>query len=798
MTHALQVLQFDKALGAVAAKAGSELGADEVRARTPSADRTWVTAELGRVEAAMAVIEADDGWSMPNVPDVREALSRLRIAGAVLSAGELARLALLLASSRAAGVALHGAGDGDADPSLLQPLVHRLVAEPALEREIGVAVDADGTVRNDASPELSRLRRRIRDIRGGIVDRLTRFAQALPEAIRVPDASVTVREGRYVVPVRREGRGVVGGMVHAESASGGTLFVEPPEATAVMSRLREAEAAEAREVQRILRTLTGAVRPLRQPLAGALEALIQLDSLFARAHYARSFGAAVPVVAEGGADKLRIVQGRHPVLLASGADVVPFDLTMGVGERTLLLSGPNTGGKTVLLAAVGLISLLAQSGVVPPVGAGTRLPVFREIFADIGDEQSIQASLSTFSAHLRNLREPLERAGESSLVLIDEIGTGTDPTEGAALARAVLTTLARRGCLTLASTHLGALKLLAEEERGVSNASLHFDAERMEPTYRLVKGVPGRSYGLAMARRLGLPEEVLDEAENYLPEGERDVARLLASLEAREAAVIREREELARARAKAERAGAEIQRRQDALGQREEHAERRARQQARDLLLQARGEVEAAIREVRGAADAGNGEEAVRAARRRVERAADRQRERTPDRATPRRSRQVSGSEAPLEVGATVRIEAIGRTGTLTEVRDGRARVEAGGVRMELPIGDLTVVDAPERPAGPRRSGGPGAGDYLAPRADARPEVDVRGRRVDEMEGEFTRALDAAVVAGLRQFRVIHGKGTGALRERVGELLDADARVASFRPGERGEGGTGVTVAEFA
>ncbi|MBA2671921.1 MAG: Smr/MutS family protein, partial [Gemmatimonadetes bacterium] len=461
--------------------------------------------------------------------------------------------------------------------------------------------------------------------------------------------------------------------------------------------------------------------------------------------------------------------------------------------RTLLISGPNTGGKTVLLKALGLISLLSQSGVIPPVGPGSRLPVFRAVFADIGDEQSIEASLSTFSAHLKNLRETLEGADGSSLVLIDEIGSGTDPVEGGALAQAILLELTRRAAFTLATTHLGQLKLLAVEDPRVVNASLQFDAERLSPTYRLIKGLPGRSYGLAIARRLGLPDSVLAEAEEALPQGERDVGRLLLELEAKEQRVSEVGAKLDQRLAQTDRLKAELGERHEEMKRREEDAERRARQQARDLLLQSRQEVEAAILEVRGAADEEKLAEAARAARRRVEEAAQRQKEKTTEAPARRRAERQAGSQ-PLQSGLRVRIATVGTTGSVLEVRDDKVVVETGGLRMTVPRDDLTPLPpGDQNPEKQRKRAG-----YVIRDLEASSEVDLRGLRVDELDLRLGRALDAALMSGLPTFRIIHGKGTGALRAEVQELLRADRRVKVIRPGDRFEGGTGVTVVEFA
>ena len=787
-SHALDVLEYREALAAVARLASSAPGAAAVRALEPAAEPEAINAELAVVGEMMRLLGREGAWPMPAIPELDEAIQRLRVEGSVWDAPALRDGATLLRSSITAKRSLL---DEQSRAPRLAAEAEGLVELPKLADRVERAVDEDGQVRDDASPELAKLRREMAGARNRIVARLTAFASSLPPQHQVPDASISLREGRYVIAVRREGRGDVGGIVHGESGSGATLFIEPPVAIEMMNRLRELEADEAREVQRILRELTGALRPHAGELDRSLALLVRLDSVHARARYALQVEGSVPEMLEPGSGEYLVVQGRHPLLVAAGEAVVPFDLRMDPGERTLLISGPNTGGKTVLLKAIGLISLLAQAGVVPPVVQGTRLPVFTRVFADIGDEQSIEASLSTFSAHLKTRRETLDEADAASLVLIDEIGSGTDPVEGGALAQAILLELTRRSCFTVATTHLGQLKLLPAEEPRVVNGSLQFDAELLAPTYRLVKGLPGRSYGLAIARRLGMPEAVLADAEAALPEGERDVGRLLLELEAKEQRVAALTEKLERQVGETESLRARLEEREAELRTREKDAERRARQQARDLLLRSRQEVEAAIDEVRSAADEEKLQDAARAARRRVEEAAHRQREKTP--AEPRAERAATG--APLEVGLRVRVESLGRTGRVTEVRDGKAMVETGGLRLLLPKADLTPLpEGDQEPEKPQRRGG---GGYLTADTEASIEVDLRGLRVDELELRLGRALDSAIMAGLPSFRIIHGKGTGALRAEVQELLRADPRISTYRPGERFEGGTGVTVVEF-
>ncbi len=790
--HALEVLQYPEALQLVAGFASSPMGAEAVRALEPSDASGWIAEELERVEQMGVLVQRTADWSMPDLPDCRQPLRRLATPGGVLEPLALRDLARLMAAAHNTRAVLRSR----TDVPLITQIAERLGDLEDAEEQVRHAIDDAGDVRDHASRELARLRREIKGSRGRVVQRLEQYMASLPSRVQVADASVTQREGRYVIPIRREGRGNVGGLVHDESATGQTLFVEPPIAIELMNQLRELEIAEAREVQRILRELSDALRPQREALETSLGALVELDSLWARARFALRYDGHRPQLLPRGTSAYEVVNGRHPILLAAGGAVVPFDLALDPGERTLLVSGPNTGGKTVLLKAIGLSSALAQAGIIPTVGESTRLPVFDDAFADIGDEQSIEASLSTFSAHLRNLREILERARSASLVLINEMGSGTDPAEGGALSRAILIELTRRGALTVATTHLGELKLLAAEEGGVVNASLDFDAVELRPTYRLRKGVPGRSYGLAIARRLGFPATTLERAESFVPREEKTLATLLAEVETRERSLSEALAEAEQARSEALALQRRVQEREDALSAKEKTAERRARQQARDMLLSARGEVEAAIRELREnatqAENQADRERMERAARRRVE-----DRARIQSRRTKAGSTSHNGAPAqPLQVGDRVRIEATGAEGTILELREERAVVEAGGLRLHVGVGGLAPAAAVSAPRPSQRE--PLRTTWSGPDFDASSEVDLRGLRADEVLNRLQPALDAAIQAGLSSLRIIHGKGTGALREVVTQLLRDDRRVKSQRVGGVGEGGTGVTIAELS
>ena len=785
-SHALSVLQYPEALQVVASYASSTLGADAVRSLTPAASQNWIETELRRVDEMAALLLRAEPWVMPTIPDVRAALRKLSVEGSALDGVELRDSALLLRSSKEVRTVV--LRTRSAAP-LLAELAEPLATLEKIEKEIEHTVDESGEVRDNASKELNRVRRELRGARSKIVAKLEEYIATLPARFQVADASVTVRDGRYVVPIRRDARAEVGGVVRDESATGATLFVEPPVAIELMNRLRELEITEAREVQRVLREVTSAVRPHEAELLVTLDNLVALDSLYARARYAAAHGGQRPAV---GADYV-VVNGLHPLLLAQSRDrreVIPFDLIMDPGEHTLLVSGPNTGGKTVLLKAMGLISALAQSGIIPPVGPGTKLPVFDDIFADIGDEQSIEASLSTFSAHLKNLREILESARAESLVLIDEMGSGTDPAEGGALAHAILVELTQRGTMTVATTHLGQLKLLAGVQPGVVNASLQFDAAELRPTYRLQKGVPGRSYGLAIAKRLGFPRDVLAKAEAEVPREEREVGRLIAELEEKEGALAAALDETNRARAELDELRATVEERGKNIKSRERDAERRARQQARDLLLHAREEVEATIRELREtvseAATQGQIADAARAARRRIEETVRAQAEKMPE------ELDQAPAGGAVEVGATVQVIATGATGKVIELRDGRALVEIGGLRIQVPASGLVRVAEPKREKPAVKVTTWSESDY-----DAAPEINLIGMRAEEAVAQLTPAIDAAVRAALPSLRIIHGKGTGALRQAVAETLKTAPRIKTFRLGTPTEGGAGVTLAEL-
>jgi len=750
----LETLEFPAALERVAENAAGPLGAARVRSRRPVADADAIRAALAQVAELAALLLRDDDIRAEPVPDIGPALELLAVPGSVLDGAGLAGLGRALVAARIVAADLGRLADQAPRTAALRAAV------PAreLETRLAQSLDPEGQVLDGASHGVARARRAVREARQRLVHRLESILGALDQAARAPDAAVTLRGGRYVIPVRGTAWARVGGIVHDEPATGTTLFVEPPEAIGLGNALREHEAEEQREVLQVLRDLTELLRPVRETVAGAWEMCVAFDDLCARARYAVLVNGFAPAIGTG---PLEIHDGRHPLLV--GGAVVPFDLVLAPDEFTVLISGPNTGGKTVLIKAVGLLCLMAQSGVVPPIGPQSTLPVLDGVFADIGDRQSIAASLSTFSAHVAVLKDILERAGSGALVLLDEIGSGTDPAEGAALAAAVLKTLTRRRAVTLATTHLGALKQLAAETVGIVNASLQFDAETLTPTFRLLKGVPGRSYGLAIARRLGVASEVLDIAERAVPDRERTLDALLATVEARARELEAREGELAARDERLREDAARVDARADEVVARERDVKTRgqalesaAREQARAYLLEARRKVEDALGRARAAVD----EATAREARRLVEQAID----------------ETAGETA----GEKAREGWV----SLDELR--HKRQEATDAPRRVP-----------RPARPAREGARASTTAGHSTTTATTEISLRGLRADEAEARLVKALDDAVLADLPYLRVIHGKGTGALRQLVHDIVSADTRVGRFGFAPPNQGGHGVTIVEF-
>jgi DNA mismatch repair protein MutS2 len=766
---------------------------DLAEALQPTADPVLVGIWQDQTDEAVRLLDEQAQASIGGARDIRAALERARrggqlVATDLLDVAETCHAAELLGSRLASWRGRHLAGvRDDLDPA------------PALRERIERSVDDSGAVLDSASAELAAIRKRMRVAQDRVRERLNAMLRSTEMAGVIGEAIVTLRAGRYVIPVRAEAKGRVKGIVHDQSASGATLFIEPLGVVELNNTWTQAALDAEREEERILDELSREVETRVEPLRASLDALARADLWMARARLGRQMDGVRPDVVP---DAVELLAARHPLL---GPSAVPIDVRLGerFGYRALVVTGPNTGGKTVSLKTIGLLALMHQAGLRVPAADGARLPIFGRIMADIGDEQSIAQSLSTFSSHLRNVVRFVEAADERSLVLLDEIGAGTDPAEGSALAMAVLERLLARGATVAATTHYAELKTFAQEHALVSNASVAFDVQTLRPTYRLEIGLPGKSQAFAIAERLGLPAEILADARSRLAAEHVSMEEALAAIARAEEARQAELDE-----ARRERAAAEEDRRLARSGvsrARSEAAEMlaEARRAADDMLARAEREVAELRRELTRQRNLAGGRSA--AARSSTRQAFDELSERAARARTTVREEEAlppatehPPSEAPQpRVGLWGRSMTLGSSGRIVEVsgRTGRVTLETDTSRVVVPADDVEVVPEPVRGPSPRDV----EADELRRHAAARisPRLDLRGERVEAALEQLADYLDQALLAGRDEAVILHGAGTGALRRAVREYLADHPRVRGTRPGRREEGGDQATVAEL-
>ncbi|MBI2207457.1 MAG: endonuclease MutS2 [Candidatus Rokubacteria bacterium] len=772
------------------------MGKDRALSAEPATDPATIAAAIALTAEARDAYSVAGPPPLEFVPDVRPVLDRSLVGGAVLDGSEL----VLMLPVLDAGPRLSAYGRVARDPApRVATLTDALPNLRDLRDALGNALDEDGAVTDHASTRLGQVRRDLRTRRKRLVQEFERKLTTSEADRLFADRFVTVRHGRYVLPVRAEARGRVRGIVHDRSQSGQTLFVEPEEFVDANNELVELEREESQEVTRVLGELTDAVRVHRADIDVLVEAIGELDWVFARATLANRMQATAPVIDEDRTVALR--DARHPLLVAQAwqdpsRPVVPMDLILDADRPLLVITGPNAGGKTVALKSLALLALMAQTGCHVPAAAGSRLPAFASLHAIIGDDQSVAENLSTFSAFVKQAREVLAEAGPRSLVLLDELGAGTDPDEGAALARAILEALDAAGALVVASTHLEPLKTFASTYPRARNASVEFDAERLAPTFRLRYDVPGQSYALAIAGRLGLPEALIERARGHRSEDAARMSDLLAQLDEharREAATARTMDAAARETA-ARLAAAEA---------REAAAEARAR----DIVARAKTEATTLLTEIRRTINT----EWERLKKNRTKPALEDSRRRLRDVAARILSVAPPAAPAPtaereaIVPGARVRADHLGLEGDVVSVAGAAATLRAGAVTVRVPVAALRVIPAttategrgaPRVPRGAPSAGGLGA--ISGPPVRSVPiELLLLGKTTDEARDIVEKYLDDAFLAGLGTVRVVHGKGTGALRKAVRDLLAAHPLVESFRDGEPAEGGHGATVAQL-
>lgn len=747
-------------------------GPEATFAESAEAARRWL-AETGEARALLA---AGDAAPLGGAPEVDAALARLARGGA-LGAGEL------LAVGRAARAASDSArffARRSKEAPLLAERAAALSEPGPLAEAIERALDPDGNVRDAASPALAAARRESHEAAARVQERALRLLSDTKLRDALQDVYVTVRSDRYVLPVRAEARARVPGIVHDASASGTTLFIEPEAVVELNNRLKQAELAVERETRRVLQALSEQAAAAAPALGADLDVLGDLDLAFARARLADAMEASEPALDDDACFDLK--QLRHPLL----AEAVPNDLRLGVGFHVLVISGPNAGGKTVAMKALALAALMARAGLHVAASPGARVGVVDAVLADIGDEQDIRESLSTFSAHMANLAAIVAAAGPRTLVLLDELGVGTDPGEGAALAQALLETLADSGARTLVTTHFGLLKEMAEVDPRFENASVEFDAETLAPTYRLRLGVAGASSARAVAARMGMPAPVLERASALLAREDRRLDRMLAELAASRSALERERQEAAQLRAESESARDTYRAKLERLQERRDQLFASLRSDLEAAFESAHAEVADVIRSLQRG---GSARDAARAREQLIAL------EKKTAAVEPRAAREPEPAHAAMDwrrakPGDPVRVSGSG-LGTLLSLPDakGRVRVQVGAARLTLPGARLA-------PAPPDATARPAAGGY---RVDPLPEdasptrIDVRGQRADEAIASVEKALDDAARGGVAVLEVVHGVGSGALMSALREHLRRLPHVARFEAGGTDGGGPGVT-----
>ncbi|CAM4469140.1 endonuclease MutS2 [Paenibacillus typhae] len=781
----LHTLEYRKILNKLMQYTQTPMGRLAAEELKPSGDFEGVKRLLQATDEAVNVDRLKGIPSFGGVSDIRPALKRASIGG-MLGTSELLSVGNTIGGARRVKRFL-AAMHEDEKIELLYALSDLLSEQKHVEDAIRACIDEDANVLDSASPELANIRRELRGGEARIREKLDSMIRSSSVAKMLQDQLVTIRGDRFVIPVKAEYRSHFGGIVHDQSGSGATLFIEPESIVAMNNKLRETRLREEREIEIILHRLTDLVGGIAEEMAYDVDILGQLDFIFAKARIAREMKATQPRMNDRGYLKLR--KGRHPLIPAEL--VVPLDAELGNQYSSIIVTGPNTGGKTVTLKTVGLLSLMSMSGLFIPAEEGSQMCVFDAIYADIGDEQSIEQSLSTFSSHMTNIISILKRMTPKSLILLDEVGAGTDPAEGSALAIAILEHIHRTECRMIATTHYSELKAYAYERKGVINASMEFDVQTLSPTYRLLIGVPGRSNAFAIAERLGLPGAILEHARGEVKEEDLRVEHMIASLEENRLTAEQERERAEVIRREAEEFRKRQQLELEKLESQRDKRLEKAEKDASAILDKARKEAEEIISDLRRLAmeeGASVKEHKLIEARRRLDEAEP----------APRKKAASRAAKAPrqLQPGDEVKLPSVNQKGYIVELSGTKeAVVQFGIMKMKVNVSDLEfLASAPDQPAPALRR----ATTVKRTRDEnVRSELDLRGANLEEAIMETDRFIDEAFLGNLGQIYIIHGKGTGVLRTGIQEYLRKHRHVKSYRLGNYNEGGAGVTVAEL-
>lgn len=783
----LRILEFDKIRQQLAGFAASKGAKQKALQLMPSSDPVQIGTLQQNTRDAFLRLDTDEGIGFSGTRDIRESLRLLSI-GSALTAEELLNIAALLENADDA----IRYNDKRETADSLSPFFETLVPLRDISGEIRRCILSADEIADDASPHLRSIRRKITSKNASLHGELEKIIRNPDVQDKLMDAIITTRGGRYCVPVRAEYRNAFPGMIHDRSATGATLFIEPLEAVNLNNEIAELHDDERKEILKILEDLSRMAGSATEDIRRDYETLTELDFIFAKGRLAKETRATQPELNEEGIADLHAAV--HPLLDRKTA--VPVDIRLGEDFTLLIITGPNTGGKTVCLKTLGLLSLMSQSGLHIPAAEGSRLPVFRDIFADIGDEQSIEQNLSTFSSHMKNIIYIVKHADQRDLVLLDEPGGGTDPAEGASLAIAILRDLQKRQVRVMATTHYTELKTFAIGTPGVENASCEFDTRTLMPTYRLMIGVPGSSNAFAIARRLGMPESVTTDAESHMDQNQVDMENIINELETARRTAAKDQEKIAEMKL-------ETARLKQSLSDKEKNIDKR-----RDAILsKARAEAQSIVSDAKSAAD-----DAIRDYNRwrahpekadpramEQQRTKLRKKAESYDRKRPAGKREVSGQKSSdFHIGDKVLVLSLHTEGHVLELPDsgGRVLVGMGILTSRFPVSDLVILPE-DKKAAEKENTFTASGVSSSKAYTFRPEINLIGKTVDEATVELDRFLDDALLTHAGTVRIVHGKGTGALRRGIREYLKKQKFVKEVRDGEYGEGDTGVTVVEL-
>ena len=785
----LRVLEYDKVIHMLEQKATSDPGRQLCRDLVPMTDLAQIQQAQTETADALTRIFQKGSLNFGSNKPLGMCLRSLEI-GSTLSSEELLRIAGLLENT--ARVKNFGRSDKDEEQQdSLTEYFHCLEPLAPLSKEIRRCIIDVDEIADDASPALKKIRRSMVLTGEKIHNQLNSMVNGSARSY-LQDAVITTRDGRYCIPVKAEYKSQVPGMVHDQSSTGSTFFIEPAAVVSLNNQLRELEIEEQKEIAVILANLSAEAGAHTLEIAENQRIMTQLDFIFAKASLAMDQNASRPLFNDE--HIVRIRQGRHPLL--DRKKVVPIDVELGKNFDLLVITGPNTGGKTVCLKTVGLFTLMGQAGLHIPALDRSQLSVFTEVFADIGDEQSIEQSLSTFSSHMTNIVSFLHDVDENSLVLFDELGAGTDPTEGAALAIAILSYLHGRGIRTMATTHYSELKVYALSTPGVENACCEFDVESLRPTYRLLIGIPGKSNAFAISGKLGLPDYIIEDAKTRLSEQDVSFEDLISDLETSKRTIEKEQEEIAAYKKEIEALKSQAQQKQERIEEQRERILAEAREKANTILRDAKDVADETIKNFRKF-----GKENISAAEmeKERERLRKKMKENTASSSLKVQKPKKEYKPTDFKLGESVKVLSMNLTGTISSLPDSRGNVtvQMGILRSQVHISDLEIIEE-ANPYAPKSFKRTSKGRLkMSKSLSVSPEINLLGKTVDEAVSELDKYLDDALLSHLSTVRVVHGKGTGALRKGIHEFLRRQKHVKSYRLGEFGEGDAGVTIVEL-